>query len=728
MMKNLSVIIPSWKRKNSIHSLIKRLDRILTTNSIKYEIIFVDNGDEKIRSVKSKLYEGYPVQFPVQNELENQNLRILQSVKLAKYPTIAFIDKNYIFPLDKIPQMLTKIQTGADVVVGKRIIENNNLLSFHNIFERFLHRLDYDTQSGLVVFKKDVLDKVNLTLSSMALNLEFLIKAQSMGFRIEQVEIEYVKKRWELYFGPVFSALRLWWFGLSAMIEENISEKSREILFKYKGVTFNPQTNLQISETAIYRVTTWQKTILVCLTFLSVGSFFINWHFSIVVAFSILTILYFSDLLFNLFLIFRSFFTEPIISVSKREINQSSENLWPTYTILCPLYKEWEMLPQFVKAISELDYPKKKLQVLLLLEEDDITTINKVRSLELPKYFQALIVPNSIPKTKPKACNFGLSKALGEYTVVYDAEDIPDPDQLKKAMIAFKKSGSRIGCIQAKLNFYNPNQNILTRLFTLEYSLWFDLVLTGLQSINAPIPLGGTSNHFKTKHLKSFSGWDPFNVTEDADLGIRLVKRGYKTAIVDSTTWEEANSDFKNWFDQRTRWIKGYIQTYLVHMREPQKLLRGTKKLDLLTFQLIIGGKVLSMIINPFMWLLTFSYFIFRGYVGTFIESLYIMPIFYTGVFCLIVGNFLYMYYYMIGAAKRNQWTLVPFTLLIPIYWLMMSLAAFRAFYELLTKPYYWHKTQHGLHLNVRKGFIENIFGEISSPQVAFRKIISLFL
>src|SRR5581483_11735953 len=159
----------------------------------------------------------------------------------------------------------------------------------------------------------------------------------------------------------------------------------------------------------------------------------------------------------------------------------------------------------------------------------------------LPNYFKIIVVPDSSPKTKPKACNYGLQFATGEYSVIYDAEDVPDPLQLKKAIVAFAKSAKNVICIQAKLNFYNPHQNILTRVFTAEYSLWFDLVLTGLQSIEAPIPLGGTSNHFKTQILKKIKGWDAFNVTEDCDLGLRLFKNGFSTAIMDSTTLEEAN-------------------------------------------------------------------------------------------------------------------------------------------------------------------------------------------
>ena len=320
--------------------------------------------------------------------------------------------------------------------------------------------------------------------------------------------------------------------------------------------------------------------------------------------------------------------------------------------------------------------------------------------MRLPNYFQVIIVPHSEPKTKPKACNYGLHHAQGEYAVIYDAEDNPDPNQLKKAFIAFQKTRkNNVVCVQAKLNFYNSHQNILTRFFTMEYSLWFDLILPGLQSIKAPIPLGGTSNHFRTKDLKYLQGWDPFNVTEDCDLGIRIAKLGLHTAIINSTTLEEANSKLGNWFRQRSRWIKGYMQTYLVHMRRPHEFITDFKNPNILFFQLTVGGKILSLFINPLMWIMTISYFLFKDSLGPIIESFYLTPVFYMAIFSLIIGNFFYIYNYMIGCAKREQWDIIKYAFLVPFYWLAISLAAWKALFQLVTKPHYWEKTVHGFHL-----------------------------
>jgi len=447
-------------------------------------------------------------------------------------------------------------------------------------------------------------------------------------------------------------------------------------------------------------VSPFQKTIILFLLTTLLMGFVLDWFKSLSLILAFLVILYFSNLLFDFYLIIRSLSKKPEIIIDDEKVRVLKDKDCPAFSILCPLYKEESILPQFAKAIIDLDYPKDKLEVFLLLEEDDLKTINKAYELKLPSYFRIEVVPDSQPRTKPKALNWGLTHATGDYVVIYDAEDIPEADQLKKAVIAFKMLGKDVFCLQAKLNFYNPQQNILTRLFTSEYSLWFDLILSGLYSLSAPIPLGGTSNFFRRKELTRLEGWDAFNVCEDSDLGMRLFKKGYQTVMFNSTTHEEANSNLKSWIRQRSHWIKGYIQTFFVHIRTPAGFVHSLKQPHILTFILVIGGKTLSVFINPFLWVLTLSYFLFRPIIGDFIESLYPTHIFYIAAFTLIFGNFIYLYNYMIGCARRGYWHLIKFAYLIPFYWLLMSFAAWKALYQLFVKPFYWEKTQHGLHLN----------------------------
>ncbi|GGD94484.1 glycosyltransferase family 2 protein [Paenibacillus nasutitermitis] len=387
------------------------------------------------------------------------------------------------------------------------------------------------------------------------------------------------------------------------------------------------------------------------------------------------------------------------------EIDAIDERELPVYTILVPMYRESQVLPHLLRNLEQLDYPKAKLDVRLLIEEDDEEMRTILQDMKLPAYYTVLVVPDGLPKTKPKACNYGLLRARGEYVVIFDAEDQPDPDQLKKVFLTFRQCPDNYACIQAKLNYFNSDQNLLTRWFTQEYSMWFELLLPGIMQLDVPIPLGGTSNHFKMSVLKELGAWDPFNVTEDADLGIRLYKHGYKTAIVDSRTWEEANSRTGNWIRQRSRWIKGYMQTWLVHMRNPFKLLREIGFKGFIGFQVMILATPMLPLLNPIFWLMLLLWF---GWELSIIGDFFPGFIYYLASIEFYIGNFMFVFsnvagvYWVIHELEDNRnrvfsYKLVRYALLTPLYWVLMSIAALKAAWQLVTNPFYWEKTEHGL-------------------------------
>ena len=416
-----------------------------------------------------------------------------------------------------------------------------------------------------------------------------------------------------------------------------------------------------------------------------------------------ITVMYSFNLFLSVSLAIRSFRHSPEEHISDDVVHALKDADWPLYTVLCPLYREAQVVPQFVQAMRALDYPPEKLQVLFLTEADDTETRNAIRALALPPNFKILVVPDGKPRTKPRACNYGLMHARGPYVVIYDAEDIPDPLQLKKAVLTFANHGTDVVCVQAKLNFYNISQNLLTRWFTAEYSAWFDLILPGLQLAGFSLPLGGTSNHFRAAALRALGGWDAYNVTEDCDLGLRLKRYRMNTVILDSTTLEEANSQLKNWLRQRSRWIKGYMQTYLVHMRHPLESLQKGRLYDLFSFQMVIGSGTGAIFINPLMWLLLVIYMAFGPSVINIYHVLFPGPVLYLSAFCLIFGNFFYVYLYLLACMRRKKYHLLPWALFMPCYWLLMSMAALFALFELLVKPHYWQKTVHGLHLKRKR-------------------------
>lgn len=381
-------------------------------------------------------------------------------------------------------------------------------------------------------------------------------------------------------------------------------------------------------------------------------------------------------------------------AVTDSDLAELKDEDLPVYTVLAPMYREANILPQLAANLAALDYPVSKLDVLLLLEENDAETIEAARSAGLPPWMTVIVVPEGQPQTKPKACNVGLFFARGEHLVIYDAEDKPDPDQLKKAVVAFRRGGERMVCVQAALNYWNVYENFLTRMFTAEYSFWFDYMLPGLDVLKLPIPLGGTSNHFRTEELRQLGGWDPFNVTEDADLGIRASARGYTVGVINSTTFEEANRKFGNWIRQRSRWIKGYMQTTLVHARSPWSLVKVCGVKQTLGFLLLIAGTPASFLFVLPLWILFVASLLIRS---RFFDLLYPGWTLWIGLFNLLVGNSLMVYVCMMGAFLRKRYGLVIWSLLNPVYWLMHSIASYKALWQLITRPHYWEKTTHGI-------------------------------
>ena len=366
----------------------------------------------------------------------------------------------------------------------------------------------------------------------------------------------------------------------------------------------------------------------------------------------------------------------------------------PVFTVLVPMFREGKMLPGLAHALREFDYPLGKLDIKIVLEAGDRETIEVARTLGLEGVFEIILVPQSKPQTKPKACNFALRFARGEYLVIYDAEDRPEPDQLRKVVATFRRSPPNTACLQCRLNYYNVSENWLTRMFTLDYALWFDQVLPGLERLEMPIPLGGTSNHFRTEVLRELHAWDPFNVTEDADLGIRIGQKGYRVGVVDSTTFEEASCQASNWIRQRSRWIKGYMQTLLVHTRRPLHLIRSVGLLGFLGFVFFVGGTVLAGLLNPIFWALYLCWLV--ASLGGF-DTVFPQILLFLALFNLLAGNGAFMYLSMLAPIRRSWLNLIPYSLTVFGYWVLMSIAAYKALWQLLRNPFFWEKTHHGV-------------------------------
>jgi cellulose synthase/poly-beta-1,6-N-acetylglucosamine synthase-like glycosyltransferase len=456
-----------------------------------------------------------------------------------------------------------------------------------------------------------------------------------------------------------------------------------------------------------------QKYFIIALTAAIAVSMIISSAATFMVLFAAISIGYFIINPFKIYISILGFKgARAQTRITQAEVQAVSDKDLPVYTVLIPIFHETEVLAQNMRNIYHLNYPKDKLDIKILMEEGDKETINEAKLLGLfgstkkmvegiprdeysafLKLFDPIIVPAAQITTKPRACNYGLLRAKGELCVIYDAEDNPDPDQLKKAALVFSRSNENLVCLQSKLNFYNADENLLTKWFSIEYSNWFEFYLQGLDWVEAPIPLGGTSNHFRKKSLDELGRWDPYNVTEDADLGLRLARNKMKTEIIDSYTYEEATVTSNAWIRQRSRWYKGHVQTYLVHMRQPAKLLKDLGTKSFLKFQWTFGANIFMPIINSIFWIIMAASIILPISFGWLIPS-YLQPI---CIFNLVVGNLSFLLIYVVACLKLKKYKLTPYAILMPLYWVLISMASWRGLIQLIRKPFYWDKTSHGV-------------------------------
>lgn len=367
----------------------------------------------------------------------------------------------------------------------------------------------------------------------------------------------------------------------------------------------------------------------------------------------------------------------------------------PVYSVLVPLYREAAVVPHLVAALQALDFPPEKLDIKLVVEVDDSQTRAAIAQAALPPHMEEIAVPAIGPRTKPKALDLALAFTRGSYVCIYDAEDHPEPDQLRRALASFR-SGPGVGCVQARLRADNGAESWISGQFAAEYAAQFDVLLPVLSALDLPILLGGTSNHFRRDVLESVGAWDPFNVTEDADLGIRLVRAGWRTRIIASTTFEEAPISWRAWLGQRTRWMKGWMQTLLVHGRSPRTLVRELGLRATLALMLLTIGPFASAFTHPlFLGLLVYD--LSQGVIGLPHDTGLAVIASALSYATLLMGTLGAALAIGAGMHRRGQkldWRIIG---TIPFYWLLVTLATCNALMDLLRRPFYWAKTEHGL-------------------------------
>ena len=373
----------------------------------------------------------------------------------------------------------------------------------------------------------------------------------------------------------------------------------------------------------------------------------------------------------------------------------------PKVSVIVPLYKETEIAGALISRLERLTYPKSLLNVILVLEAKDKMTRQTLTRTPLPRWMTVIEVPDDgAITTKPRALNYALDFCQGSIVGVWDAEDAPEPDQIEKVVARFQAAPRKVACLQGVLDYYNARSNWMARCFAIEYATWWRVVLPGLSQLGFAIPLGGTTLFFRREVLEQLGGWDAHNVTEDADLGVRLARRGYITELLPTVTFEEANCRPIRWVRQRSRWLKGFMITYLVHMRHPLELLRDLGLKRFFGVQVIFMATFVQFAAMPFLWSFWLPVFGIPHPAETVLTDRVLVVMAFTFIAAELLNALIGMYA-VSGPRHRH---LLPWVLTMPVYFTLGAFAAYKALFEMIFAPYYWDKTQHGLSASTRPG------------------------
>jgi cellulose synthase/poly-beta-1,6-N-acetylglucosamine synthase-like glycosyltransferase len=366
----------------------------------------------------------------------------------------------------------------------------------------------------------------------------------------------------------------------------------------------------------------------------------------------------------------------------------------PVVSLIVAMYQEEDIAPRLVRRLSQLDYPRALLDVLIAVEAEDHITRSALIGANLPGWMRIVTVPKGHVKTKPRALNHALDQCRGSIVGVYDAEDAPESQQIRHVVERFARSGPEVACLQGILDFYNPGTNWISRCFALEYATWFRLVLPGLARLGLVVPLGGTTLFFRRDRLEELGGWDAHNVTEDADLGLRLARRGYRTELIATTTFEEANCRAVPWMKQRSRWIKGYMMTWAVHMRNPVALWRDLGPWRFLGVQVLYLGAMVQFLTAPLLWTMWFSAVGLGNPLVAALPPAVGMALF--AIFLIAEGIGLTLA--VVALRRTSHQFSARWVLVLPFYFPLAALASYKAALEVVTRPFYWDKTRHGIY------------------------------
>lgn len=710
----VSIILPVHNQRAVLGDCFERIKKAMDVAGYAYEIIVVDDAstDGTAAFVEGTATE-YPVQLIRNEKSRGRSAMVKQGLDLSAGELIVLFDVDMLYSPQLLAEMIRELGQ-ADIVIANR--KHYQTALWYAVLSR-LYRwffgsvmlfVSTDLRSGLKVFKRSLLEPLRFAKdydARVSFDIFLLYHARRAGWVVKSLDVSFDRRTHDL--GPAFFAsragvgwaiVRLRISHLSTMLFPFLYPPAPAEYFSAGFTNVNDYLFLTPTQSAKGHVTKETVSFVLVLIFVFTTVLFASSYALrlpvIVVGAATISLTYIGLMSFKLWMMIVAMRNRQVPS-TQEELDAMSVDDCPVISMLIPLYKEGEIIPQIFRYLLEFDYPEEKLDIIFIFESTDTETADAFLAMNPPPRFKALLSPDVQPKTKPKAMNVAFKEAKGDIIVIYDAEVLPEKDQPKKAALMLKKHPEAM-YLHSKMDVYNETANWLTRLYTGEFSYFYDFFLPGLVKCGYPLPISGHSTYFRREVIERVGAWDAYNVAEDCDIGIRIFRKGFGSGmILESYTWEQSTTTISTWVRQRTRWIQGFIQTSIVQLRYPLLLkreLKGWK--NFIVFLILVPGNVSLNIMNIFQWAM-FGLWHFTH--APFLQDAYVGWTLYLATICFLAGNFLFTFFGMYALYERKHYSTVPWSLLMVVYWIMLGVATIRSSLHLFLHPHKWDKTTHTL-------------------------------
>jgi cellulose synthase/poly-beta-1,6-N-acetylglucosamine synthase-like glycosyltransferase len=706
----VSVIVPCANDHKWLPGCLDRVEEALRGTEFSYEILVVDDRSRDGTAAYVRSQEGSrPVRFVEKKGQKGRAISIKEGLDAATGGLVVLLDPDLRCPPGAFVEMLRMLKQNDVVVANREVYPFFAYAVFSRAYRwlvgRLLLTVEADVRSGLKMFKRSLMSAMRFAPEfdpRLGFDAFLLYHAKRAGWVVNVVSVAYTRPMFHhgvrgaitSRASLVAGALTLRFYHLSRWMFPFLYPPQPQEYFEAGFTNINDYLFLAPEQSAKGHLTR-EVYLLIFYTLLIIAAWFalielatgksFAWSFFFHIA-----IIQFILIAFKFYVVWITFQLPP---QPPRMLTPDEMGGLPMISVILPVYKEKEIIPQLCARMSEMHYPPDKLDMIFIFEEGDDETIQAFLDHEKPAHFKGLVSPDVKPKTKPKALNVALRETKGDLLVIFDAETLPDPDQFLKVVSAFRNDPT-LDYIHCRIDVYNSDMNAITKLYAAEFAFFYNFFLPGLATVHSPTPISGHSVYFRREQLIKVGGWDAYNLAEDCDIGIRMFRKGYKNAtVLDSYSWEQSTTNVRDWLKQRTRWMQGFVQTSMVNLRYPALLWKDLGGLrNMLMFMFHVPGGVFLNGINLVQWcMLGFWYFTRDPQIQTIFTDVLL----YLSVTSFFVANVAFTYFNLVGLFWRRYFSIVPYALFSFLYWLLLSYATLRAILRFFRQESTWDKTYH---------------------------------